>query len=129
MIDKIFTHADALASLFPGAIWSLQGDNLIFEEETDSSGNKTGNLIASNFNWSETNPQPIPTQAQLGAEVARLQTEYNSKEYQRQRRVEYPPLADLADALYWQSQGDESKMTAYLAAVDAVKAKYPKGAM
>jgi hypothetical protein len=129
MIDKTFTHADALASLFPGAIWSLQGDNLIFEEEIDSSGNKTGNLIASNFSWSETNPQPQPNKMQLDTEVARLQEEYSTKEYQRQRRVEYPPLADLADALYWQSQGDESKMTAYLAAVDAVKVKYPKGAM
>lgn len=42
------------------------------------------------------------------------------------RRAAYPPLADLADATYWQSQGDASKMQAYLAAVKAVKAKYPK---
>ena len=40
--------------------------------------------------------------------------------------MEYPPMTDLADALYWQSKGDESKMTAYLAAVEAVKLKYPK---
>ena len=52
--------------------------------------------------------------------------EWEATEYQRLRKPEYPPLADLADALYWQSQGDESKMTAYLAAVDAVKQKYPK---
>lgn len=42
------------------------------------------------------------------------------------RRAAYPPLADLADALYWQAQGDDSKMAAYHAAVAAVKARYPK---
>jgi len=42
------------------------------------------------------------------------------------RRALYPPLADLADALYWQSKGDDSKMVAYHAAVEAVKARFPK---
>ena len=42
------------------------------------------------------------------------------------RRSQYPPLADLVDALYWQSRGDPSKMTAYLAAIEAVKARFPK---
>jgi hypothetical protein len=42
------------------------------------------------------------------------------------RRKAYPPLADLADALYWQAQGKPGPMNAYLAAVGAVKAKYPK---
>lgn len=46
--------------------------------------------------------------------------------YAELRRAEYPPLSDLADAMYWINQGDESKMQAYLAACDAVKAKYPK---
>jgi hypothetical protein len=64
--------------------------------------------------------------AELQVEVDRLTQIEISKQYQQKRRYEYPPLADLADALYWQSQGDESKMTAYLAAVDAVKQKYPK---
>lgn len=42
------------------------------------------------------------------------------------RRDAYPPLADLADAIYWQSRGDSSKMDRYNAAVAAVKAKFPK---
>jgi hypothetical protein len=42
------------------------------------------------------------------------------------RQSEYPPLADLADALYHQSKGDETKLTAYLAKCEAVKTKYPK---
>jgi hypothetical protein len=42
------------------------------------------------------------------------------------RKAAYPPLADLADALYWQSHGDNSKMDAYNAAIAAVKAQFPK---
>jgi hypothetical protein len=64
--------------------------------------------------------------AELQVEVTRLTQLALSLEYQQKRRYEYPPLADLADAVYWQSEGDNTKMTAYLAAVEAVKVKYPK---
>jgi hypothetical protein len=60
-------------------------------------------------------------------EELRLDAEYRATQYQRDRARKYPPLADLADALYWQSQGDNSKMETYIASVEAVKAKYPKG--
>lgn len=46
--------------------------------------------------------------------------------YVQQRQLEYPPMQDFADALYWQSKGDDSKMVAYIAACDEVKRKYPK---
>jgi hypothetical protein len=46
--------------------------------------------------------------------------------YKYKRQPEYPSLTDLADALYHQSKGDETKMTAYLAKCEAVKQKYPK---
>jgi hypothetical protein len=46
--------------------------------------------------------------------------------YKYKRTQEYPPLTDLADALYHQSKGDETKLTAYIAKVEAVKQKYPK---
>ena len=42
------------------------------------------------------------------------------------RKSEYPSAGDLGDALYHQSLGDDSKMTAYNAKVKAVKDKYPK---
>lgn len=42
------------------------------------------------------------------------------------RRAAYPPLEELADALYWQSQGDNTKMAAYLAKVKMVKERFPK---
>jgi hypothetical protein len=77
------------------------------------------------LNWlDESTP---PTREEVDAEVARLQNLWTSTQYQRDRALEYPPMADYLDAVYWQSQGDATKMTAYLAAVEAVKSKYPKG--
>lgn len=50
----------------------------------------------------------------------------HKSDYLERRRREYPPLTQLADALYWQQNGDPSKMEEYLAKVAAVKEKYPK---
>ncbi len=104
---RVFTIGDALSSLCPGVEWSIYGNDyntLIFH-----------------------NSEEKPTLEQLQLEIKRLQQEYDNKLFQRQRATEYPPLQDLADALYWQSKGDNSKMEAYVAACEAVKEKYPKG--
>jgi len=103
----MITAADALISLKPGAQWTWSG--------TEYSG----------LNWLDTE-QTKPTVEEINAEIERLKAVELAKYYQQPRQAEYPPLADLADALYWQSQGDDTKMTAYLAACDAVKTKYPK---
>jgi len=71
-------------------------------------------------------PNVIPTQAEIDAEIARLQAEYESTAYQRDRQPEYPSLATFADAYYWAQKGDNTKMDEYVASCDAVKAKYPK---
>lgn len=42
------------------------------------------------------------------------------------RRQAYPPLEDLADALYHQAKGNPAPMQQYLAQVEAVKARFPK---
>jgi hypothetical protein len=97
----------ALVNLRPGAQWSLNGDEyegLVWLDETQSK----------------------PTKKQVETEVARLQTEYNQQEYQRLRAPEYPDLKELADALYWSSKGDNTKLDEYYAKCEAVKLKYPK---
>lgn len=66
--------------------------------------------------------QTKPSKAQVDVEIQRQIDE----EYKELRAPEYPPLSDLADAIYWQENGDATKMTAYLAKVQAVKTKYPK---
>ena len=55
-----------------------------------------------------------------------VQAYIDAHAYIAKRQPEYPPLTDLADALYHQSKGDETKLTAYLAKCEAVKSKYPK---
>ncbi len=43
--------------------------------------------------------------------------------YQRKRAAEYPPMADYLDGVV---KGDQAQIDAYIAACQAVKAKYPK---
>ena len=47
--------------------------------------------------------------------------EYNSKQYQRDRKLEYPTIEELVVALY-----DESDKASIIEKRNAVKAKYPK---
>lgn len=70
--------------------------------------------------------RPRPSKSEVEAELAAQMTEWDRTEYRRLRAPEYPPVTDLADAIFWQQQGDDSKMAAYVAACEAVKAKYPK---
>ena len=65
-------------------------------------------------------------QALVDAAAAELAAEAAATQYQRDRLPEYPSMADLADALYWNSTGDSTKLDEYYAACAAVKAKYPK---
>jgi hypothetical protein len=54
--------------------------------------------------------------------LARLQTEYDAKEYARKRVTEYPPIGDQLDALF-----KAGAFPADMAAkIQAVKDKYPK---
>jgi len=64
--------------------------------------------------------EPPVTEAEIQAEVARLQAEYDAKDYQRKRAAEYPSTADQFDLLY------HGGYDAWKAAIDAVKTKYPK---
>jgi hypothetical protein len=99
MIDK----SDAILSLRPGAEWVLRGDDL---------------------EWMDQN-QSQPSESEIAAELARLQSIDDSKAYQRKRAVEYPPIADYLDGIV---KGDQAQIQAYIDACLAVKARYPKGA-
>jgi hypothetical protein len=67
--------------------------------------------------------QKKPTKAEVEAEVARLQKEWEDTEYQRLRAKEYPDFKEYLDGLV---KGDTEQMQAYINACLAVKAKYPK---
>lgn len=108
MINKIANISSAIQSLRPGAQYVVRGEEY------------------SGIEWMD-QVLTQPTESEVTAEIDRLKNYYETIKYQDLRRFEYPSVTELADALYWQSQGDETKMTKYLAAVQAVKIKYPKG--
>jgi len=91
--------SDALQSLAPNSEWVLRGDEL---------------------EWLSTDIEQ-PSDAEIEAEVARLQLEYENKEYQRQRAVEYPRLEEQLDYIY--HYGVDAWKTNV---IDPVKNKYPK---
>jgi len=101
----MITKAHALVSLRPGAEFVVRNNELEWLD-----------LV-----------QAEPSETEIQAEIVRLQADYDAKQYQRDRQPEYPSLATLADALYWNSTGDSTKLDEYYAACAAVKAKYPKG--
>lgn len=71
----------ALHSLCPNSEWVLT------------------NYDYENINW-VVQPANIPTLTEVEAEIARLQTEYAAKEYQRLRAKQYPSIADQLDMLW-----------------------------
>tara|TARA_R110000824_G_scaffold178746_4_gene358589 strand:+ start:171 stop:479 length:309 start_codon:yes stop_codon:yes gene_type:complete len=93
--------AEALQSLKPKAEWTMHGTVITWLD-----------LV-----------QTQPTDAEITAEVVRLQAEYDNKEYQRQRATEYPPIGDQLDALF-HAGVFPAEMAA---AIQAVKDKHPKG--
>jgi hypothetical protein len=97
----MITKADAIQSLRPNSEWVLRGDSL---------------------EWMDTN-QTQPTEAEITAEVSRLQASYDAKLYQRKRAVEYPPITDYIDGVV---KGEQAQVQAYIDACLAIKTKYPK---
>ena len=103
MIDEI-NRASALASLRPGARWSMLGDVITWNDETQQ-----------------------PTEEEINAEILRLQAEHDAQEYARDRQAEYPSINELVVAL-WEGVVEErmASVTQLEAARQAIKAKYPK---
>lgn len=66
------------------------------------------------------------TWTQVKDEKDKLLADYNAKKYQRDRLNKYPSLEDFADAMYWNSKGDDTNLKAYYAACEKVKTDYPK---
>ena len=101
----VFTIHDAVPSLRPNSEWSITSDDNINHV-----------LI-----WYDTNEETEPTQAEIDAEVIRLQAEYDAQEYARKRQAEYPPWNEQLDKIFHDGVANwKSEM------VQPVKDKYPK---
>jgi hypothetical protein len=96
--------AQALFSLRPGAAWFCEGN------------------VYSGLEWRD-ETQTQPTEAEVNAEIARLQAIAAANAYKAQRAAEYPAITDYLDGVV---KGDQAQIDAYIAACQAVKAKYPK---
>jgi len=65
-------------------------------------------------------------QSNVDAARTTLNTEAAAIAYQSTREPLYPSLGDFADAMYWNSKGDSTKLEAYYAACEKVKTDNPK---
>ena len=65
-------------------------------------------------------------QSDIDAARTTLNAEAAAIAYQSVRQPLYPSLGDFADAMYWNSKGDSTKLEAYYAACEKVKTDYPK---
>ena len=95
--------ANALLSLCPNGKWVMNGDNY------------------ADIDWQD-DLLLKPTEVEINAEIARLQADYDAKQYQRDRANAYPSIVDQLDTLY------HGGYDAWKASIDVVKNKYPKGA-
>lgn len=65
-------------------------------------------------------------QSDIDSARATLDSDYAKIKYKDDRQPLYPPLADFADAMYWNSKGDSTKLEAYYEACEKVKTDNPK---
>ena len=63
---------------------------------------------------------------QVTYDLALVQQEINANAYKAKRASEYPPYTDYLDGIV---KGDNTQVQAYIDACNAVKNKYPKGAV
>lgn len=97
----MITTIDAIRSLAPGASYAIIDDEIVWNSPDITQ----------------------PTQAEIDAEIARLQAEYDSKAYARARAEAYASIAEQLDMQYWDSVNGSRT---WLDHIEAVKEAHPK---
>lgn len=103
------THiTKAIQSLRPNSKWTINGDSY------------------SGLEWKDESVKP--TEAEINAEIARLQADYDAKQYQRDRAKAYPSIQEQLDML-WHSvnNGTDLKDSDWFNQLSSVKQAHPKG--
>ena len=96
----IYDNHQALTSLQPTSEWTW------------------GGFDYADLNWLGSDTKP--TEAEIDAEVTRLENQYVTNEYQRNRAAEYPSVVDQLDKMF------HSGFQAWKDEIQKVKDKYPK---
>tara|TARA_R100000406_G_scaffold14072_1_gene8928 strand:- start:2045 stop:2353 length:309 start_codon:yes stop_codon:yes gene_type:complete len=65
-------------------------------------------------------------QSKIDAARVAIDSDYAKVKYKDDRKPLYPSLGEFADAMYWNSKGDSTKLEAYYAACEKVKTDNPK---
>ena len=89
---------DALTVLTPNAKYTVSGTTIIWNDSDVSQ----------------------PSDSAIDTEIARQKSDYTAKAYQRNRKSEYPQLADQLDEIY------HNGIDSWKAEIKKVKDKYPK---
>ena len=95
-----FDTTNALQTLRPNAQWVLKGNEL---------------------EWLDTE-QTQPTDSEIQAEITRLQAEYDSQAYARNRKAEY----DQLNQFEMMFDDDRDGTTTWVDKINEIKEKYPK---
>lgn len=95
------------------AIFKAYGDVIVTLDGDEGAKDAKGNTITLD-------------QTKIDEARATIDADYAKIKYKDDRQPLYPSLGDFADAMYWNSKGDSSKLTAYYTACEKVKTDNPK---
>jgi hypothetical protein len=102
---RTLDKSDAIRSLVGGGITTQFGGNIVYHDG-----------------------QTPPSEAEIDAELIRLQAEYDALQYQRDREPDYPNLAEQFDLLWHAIDADTlDKTSDFYTTLKAVKDAHPKG--
>ena len=99
-----------LSEKYRGMEWTMSGNPSTEEEFT------------SNFTIHKANGVAEPTWTKLQEQLAEMQADYDSKQYQRDRKAEYDKLNQFE--MQFDDQRDGT--TTWVDAINGIKDKYPK---
>ena len=73
--------------------------------------------------WDKDGNVVVLDESKIATEMTRLQAEWDSKKYQRDRALDYASLQDQADMQYWDAVNGTTLWQEHIA---EIKAKHPK---
>ena len=100
-------------SLDHEAIYKAYAGTVVMIDDTEGAFDASGNSVSLE-------------QSKIDSARVTLNAEAAAIAYQSVRQPLYPSLGDFADAMYWNSKGDSTKLEAYYAACEKVKTDNPK---
>jgi hypothetical protein len=103
---------DVLSKHYSNIGWSVVGSPPTTEDE---------------YNDRVSAEESIPAWSDVQSKLTEMQSEHDTTEYQRKRKLEYPSIDDVTVALAEKEEGDSTMWDEITAKRQAIKTKYPKG--